>query len=186
MRKQKIILSYSFVEETDENTIDCTVSFALSSGQRRRAGMEVEMKLIDILGLNQVQLAPTAKLTKGILVAPSASSTAPSLANLQEAILNYHLNQIDIDLDTSPEIPDRVVETGDSRGMLTSVQVIRDVLGSKVRTKTSTRTYYPSGCVDVWTLIQLDASDSEIGRTEIKHSENPNIQPIARVTGTGG
>ncbi len=90
-----------------------------------------------------------------------------------------------VDVDSLLEFPDRAVSTGDSRGELTRLQVFRNLSGDKVRTKTSNRTYYPSGAVDEWVLIQLDGSDAEVGRTVIKHFEDGR-QPVGTKTGIGG
>lgn len=165
------------MEETNEKDFDNIIFDYVSCRECERIEWEVSMNLADVT-LEQLRAATKTQILNFI------SNKLSGLTKLQLCRLLLRVG--DIDVDNLLEFPDRAITTGDSRGELTRVQPFRDISGDKTRTKLSNRTYYPSGCVDVWTLIQLDASDLEVGRTTIKHSEDPNIQPIPTVSGIGG
>lgn len=103
----------------------------------------------------------------------------------KDQIINFVLSNCAINVDTAILISDPETSTGDVRGPLTRSQVVRDINGNKVSTRTATWTYYSQGPVDTITIIQLNASDVEVGRTVIKHYLDGR-QPTKTVTGIGG
>lgn len=89
----------------------------------------------------------------------------------QLIILIMALKTLNID---NYEIQDREEGEGDSRGQLWQLRVVRDILGSKLRSMRFDYTYYPlqsdgTQPRDTITITEMDANNKVISTKKLKH-----------------
>jgi len=91
----------------------------------------------------------------------------------KKQLIILYLKGNDIDIENM-EIQDREEGEGDSRGQLWQLQVVRDVLGNRLRSTRFDYTYYPpqpdgTQPRDTITITEMDASDVVISIKKLKH-----------------
>ena len=91
----------------------------------------------------------------------------------KKQLIILYLKGNDIDIENM-EIQDREEGEGDSRGQLWQLQVVRDVLGNRLRSTRFDYTYYPpqpdgTQPRDTITITEMDADDVVISTKKLKH-----------------
>jgi len=76
---------------------------------------------------------------------------------------------IEIEMEGQTEFSDPTTGEDCPNGQVWRLTVIRDAEGTKLRSNRVDWTYYPTGEVDIITIIELDASDDIISMKQLKH-----------------